>query len=80
VFLHYRTPTQPGNSGSPVLEAERWQVVGLHHAGFDESEGRAKLGGKAGRDRANEGIHINSIRGAINAALSPEKRKRRKWF
>jgi hypothetical protein len=80
VFLHYRTPTEPGNSGSPVLEAELWQVVGLHHAGFDESEGRSKLGGKAGRDRANEGIHINSIRVAINAALSPEKRKRGKWF
>ena len=76
VYLHYRTPTEPGNSGSPVFEIDKWQVVALHHAGFDERQGRARLGGKAGRHFANEGIWIDSIRTAIKA----EARKRRKWW
>src|SRR6185436_19776872 len=32
-LLHYRTPTEPGNSGSPVFEHEDWRVVALHHRG-----------------------------------------------
>ena len=30
--LHYRTSTQPGNSGSPVFDDE-WNVVAVHHLG-----------------------------------------------
>jgi hypothetical protein len=66
IFLHYRAPTKPGNSGSPVFEVEDWTVVGLHHEGFDEFDGRKRLGGKAGRSYANEGVSIHSIRRAVS--------------
>ncbi len=36
-FLHYRTDTEPGSSGSPVFD-ENWQVVALHHGSL---KGRA---------------------------------------
>lgn len=65
VYLHYRAPTEQGNSGSPVFETKSdWKVVGLHHEGFDEYSGRPKLGSKPGRSHANEGISIHSIRRA----------------
>jgi V8-like Glu-specific endopeptidase len=70
VFLHYRTPTEPGNSGSPVFETQNWGVVALHHAGFDPRTGRPALGGRTGSHMANEGIFIRSIQKAIDAALS----------
>jgi endonuclease/exonuclease/phosphatase family metal-dependent hydrolase len=48
--LHYETDTEPGSSGSPVFNNE-WQLVALHHAGWDE-----------GGDRAtNEGIRMSAI-------------------
>lgn len=64
-YLHYRAPTEPGNSGSPVFETDNWTVVGLHHEGFDQFEGRPKLDGKTGKTFANEGISIHSIARAI---------------
>lgn len=79
VYLHYSVPTEPGNSGSPVLETERWQVVGLHHAGFNETHGRPRLGGRAGSHHANEGICIQSIRAAVKEQNAGNKR-RRGWF
>lgn len=76
VFLHYKTPTEPGNSGSPVFEATDWQVVALHHAGF-RGDGLPRLGNKSGSLKANEGICIQSIRKAVSAHLDgdgPTKR------
>lgn len=81
IYLHYRTPTGPGTSGSPVFEAENWQVVAIHHAGFTESAGLPKLGGKPGVSFANEGIWIHSIIDAVRAHLDgPKRERRRSWF
>lgn len=57
--LHYRAPTEPGSSGSPVFNANLWEVVALHHSGG--KFGMSKLNGKSGTYSANEGIGIVSI-------------------
>jgi hypothetical protein len=57
--LHYRAPTQPGSSGSPVFDPVAWTVVGLHHSG---NEKMPKLNGPAGEFyQANEGVAILAI-------------------
>jgi V8-like Glu-specific endopeptidase len=55
-FIHYRTPTKPGSSGSPVFNRD-WDLIGLHHAGAP----RPKLNKKKGTYEANEGIWIKAI-------------------
>lgn len=63
-LLHYRTPTEPGSSGSPVFESQRWRVVALHHGG---SATVARIDGKPGTYEANEGIAIPAIKKKIQA-------------
>ena len=64
-FLHYRTPTEPGNSGSPVFEELGWSVIGLHHFGTGTRNGTIlSLDGKS-RRQANEGVSILSIKSAL---------------
>ena len=63
-LLHYRTPTEPGSSGSPVFESQRWRVVALHHGG---SATLARIDGVSGTYEANEGIAIPAIRKKIHA-------------
>jgi Trypsin-like peptidase domain len=73
VFLHYVTPTEPGNSGSPVFEVDGWRVVALHHAGFKEgTSGLRRLGDKSGNIQANEGVHIDDIRSDAREYLERE--------
>ena len=63
VRLHYRSPTEPGSSGSPVLDSQ-WQLIGLHHAGgFD----MPRLNNKGGTYAANEGIALGAIVSALQA-------------
>ncbi len=68
VRLHYRTPTEPGSSGSPIFEAGTWKLVGIHHRGRPDTP---RLPPKEGHYEANEGIWIASIRAAIEADMQP---------
>jgi S1-C subfamily serine protease len=65
-LLHYRAPTDPGSSGSPVFSGQGWKVIGLHHAG---GEFMSKLNSKSGSYAANEGIWIQSIRKGLASSL-----------
>jgi V8-like Glu-specific endopeptidase len=63
-LLHYRAPTEGGSSGSPVFN-NQWRLVALHHAG---GFGMPRLNGQAGTYDANEGIQIQRIAAAVQAA------------
>jgi tetratricopeptide (TPR) repeat protein len=65
-LLHYRAPTEPGSSGSPVFVQSGWKVVGLHHAG---SEFMPRLNRKLGTYAANEGVWIRSIKDCLISEL-----------
>jgi hypothetical protein len=68
-LIHYRAPTEPGSSGSPVFnDAPDWQVIGLHHAG---GEYVRKLNGRSGTYPANEAIWIQSIAKAMAESITP---------
>jgi hypothetical protein len=66
-LLRYRTPTEPGSSGSPVFEEHAWEVVGLHHAGgvYD------RLDRNPPPYEANEGISIPAIRDRTQSSANP---------
>jgi V8-like Glu-specific endopeptidase len=69
--IHYRTPTEPGSSGSPVFD-DKWQTIALHHAGLKytpppDERGMQRLNGRTGLYSANEGIWIGSIVADIKA-------------
>jgi len=61
-LLHYRTPTDPGNSGSPVFNRD-WEVIAVHHGG---SAAMPRLRGD-GSYEANEGIALSALRRKLNA-------------
>jgi len=67
-LLHYRTPTEPGSSGSPVFDQEYWTLVGLHHAGEKDMP---RLRGP-GTYEANEGIAIAAIQRATQSGPPPK--------
>lgn len=72
IVLHYRTPTNPGSSGSPVFDEQFWTVVALHHAGAMDIP---RLNGVEGTYEANEGISITAIQKAtrqLAAKAEPE--------
>ena len=50
IGIRYTADTEGGSSGSPVFNNE-WNLVALHHAGWQDNEGNA----------TNEGIRINAI-------------------
>lgn len=72
--VHYRAPTDPGSSGSPVFDAT-WALLALHHAG---DENMPRLHGD-GAYPANEGLFMNAIVEEFEKARvirRPAKRKR----
>ena len=54
--VHYRAPTEPGSSGSPVFNTS-WELIALHHSGSASME---RIHG-AGVYEANEGLWIQAI-------------------
>nr|VFJ63290.1 MAG: V8-like Glu-specific endopeptidase [Candidatus Kentron sp. FW] len=65
-LMQYRTPTDPGSSGSPVFN-DQWDLVGLHHAG---SGAKQSLGDPSQTHEANEGIRIKAITEAIESRIA----------
>lgn len=71
-FVHYRTDTAPGSSGSPVYN-DAWEVVALHHSGvpqrnragevlaIDGQVWRKEMGEHRVKWIANEGVRISRI-------------------
>ncbi|MFF9803079.1 trypsin-like serine peptidase, partial [Streptomyces rochei] len=78
-FLHYRTDTEPGNSGSPVFN-DQWEVVALHHSGVPRTDEQGRILRKDGEVwsegdgndavdwMANEGVRISSVLKHLAAA------------
>ncbi len=64
-FLHYTTDTEPGSSGSPVVN-DQWQMVALHHAGVP---------GATGGWVANEGTRVSKIFEHLRETYSIETRE-----
>ncbi|MGX1911493.1 trypsin-like serine peptidase [Streptomyces phaeochromogenes] len=65
-FLHYRTDTEPGNSGSPVFN-DQWEVVALHHASVPAPDGAGWI--------ANEGARVSAILRHLTVAELPPEQK-----
>jgi S1-C subfamily serine protease len=63
--LQYRTPTNPGSSGSPVFNDE-WDLVAVHHAGSPEME---RLDGSGEVHEANQGVRLSAITVALDEFL-----------
>jgi hypothetical protein len=68
-LIHYRTPTDPGSSGSPVFN-EAWQVIALHHGG---SHTMPRFKPASGDYPANEGVTLAAIRAALAAHAAAEQ-------
>jgi len=77
-FLHYRTDTKPGSSGSPCFN-DFWEVVALHHSGVPATDSRGRFlddqgnvwrkqqGVEAIQWIANEGVRISRILAHVRA-------------
>jgi len=66
--IHYRTPTEAGNSGSPVFN-QQWDLIGLHHAG---SKNMPCLDDDKKSYEANEGIWMIAIKNALGKFLDKD--------
>jgi S1-C subfamily serine protease len=69
--LHYRTPTEPGSSGSGVFNAT-WKIVALHHAGGLNMKRLHPIAGEPPTYAANEGISLLAIQDASEQADIPK--------
>ncbi len=60
-YVHYRSPTEPGSSGSPVFD-NQWALIALHHSGAIDTP---RLNQHGGSYAANEGIRLSAIIDAL---------------
>ncbi|WP_426120819.1 DNA/RNA non-specific endonuclease [Kocuria sp. LHG3120] len=89
LFLHYRSDTAPGSSGSPLYN-NQWEVLGLHHSGVPAQNEAGQILAQDGtvwtHDRgeaaiqwvANEGVRMSSIHTWLRTAattLAPAARQ-----
>ncbi|WP_105436358.1 DNA/RNA non-specific endonuclease [Neorhizobium tomejilense] len=58
-FIHYRTDTEPGSSGSPVFN-DQWQVVAIHHKAVPAPRDPAKPDAPV-EWIGNEGVRISAL-------------------
>ncbi len=74
-FLHYRTDTEPGNSGSPVFN-DQWEVVALHHAGVPGPDGQSWIANEGARVsvllRHLAGVRLPAAQRSVLAELGPQ--------
>jgi V8-like Glu-specific endopeptidase len=68
-WIHYRSPTEGGSSGSPVFDVQ-WDLIGLHHGG---SFYMPRLHG-GGTYEANEAISLAAIRARLRERPPDPKR------
>lgn len=71
-FIHYKTDTAPGSSGSPVFN-DQWEIVGLHHSGVPRKDAAGNIltrdgtiwSSSMGEHKidwiANEGIRVSRL-------------------
>lgn len=83
-FLHYRTDTKPGSSGSPCFN-DFWEVVALHHSGVPATDSRGRFlnkknrvwtrsqGADAVQWIANEGVRISKILAHVREQDFPDQ-------
>ncbi|MEZ5854325.1 MAG: serine protease [Hyphomicrobiaceae bacterium] len=70
IYIYHRARTQPGSSGSPILDLD-YNVVGLHRAGGSQGKTRSglpPLNGLTHHVFAEEAVSLLSIRQAVAAA------------
>jgi DNA/RNA endonuclease G (NUC1)/V8-like Glu-specific endopeptidase len=82
-FLHYRSDTEPGSSGSPVF-SDQWEMVALHHSGVPRKNAQGQIlarGGQVWTEEmgdtaidwiANEGVRIGRILAFLRTATLPD--------
>jgi endonuclease G len=76
LFIHYTTDTEPGSSGSPVLN-DQWQVVAIHHKAIPKSLPGRAADGTLEFDKvewiANEGVRVSAAIALLERARLTDK-------